>query len=155
MLIVNGKGYWIRVVGSPVENKFKPGINQWSFDLSIDETTQEKLLKAGMRKSYLKNKGDERGTFISFSRDATKADKTAGKPYNIIDHHGNPWSDELIGNGSTLNVMVSLNERSYNGMTFLKPSAIKLQVYDHVKYEAKGFPTKQDSVKQEKTEETW
>lgn len=156
-ILVQGKAYYARIVGAPHPNKFKEGINQWSFDLSIDEEEADKLLKAGMKKSYLRNKDDERGTFISFSRDDVRTDKTPGKPYHIVDAQNREWDQNtLIGNGSVLNVAVSLNERTFRGDKFLKPGAVACQVWELCKYENKStFQSKPVSDETVTQEETW
>ena len=148
-MLIKGQAFWCRVVGAPHDNKFTKS-KQWSFDLSVDKETIQKLLEAGMRKTYIRNKADERGDFLSFQRDATKKDGTEGKPFKIVDAQNNPWpTDKLIGNGSTLNVIVTLNEREFRGEKFLKPSAINLQVWDLVEYSkgssGSGFPVKEVS----------
>ena len=156
-MMIQGKTYWNRTVGEPHENKFAKS-KQWSFDLSIDEDTEKKLLAKGMRKTYIRNKDDERGNFLSFNRDAIKKDGSAGKPYEIVDDQGLPWDQsKLIGNGSVLNCIITMNEREYNGSKFLKPSCVKFQVYDLVTYEAKGtFPVKQaEAVDPTNSAETW
>lgn len=162
MVLIQGKAHWCRIVGSPHNNKFNPDVPQWSFDLSVDDKTATTLLDLGMRKRYLKNKSDERGTFLSFVRESKRKDGTAGKPFKIVDAHNNPWpEDKLIGNGSTLNVIVTLSERSWAGEKFLKPSAISVQVWDLVDYEGKSeFPDKpdvllEDAVDTDGEKETW
>lgn len=130
-MLIQGKSYWTKILGHPVVNKFDDTKKQWSFDLAIDQETKTKLLDAGMRKSKVRNKNDERGDFISFVRDATRKDGSPGKPFEVVDHRGEPWNPKrMIGNGSTLNVVVQLNERSYKGDKFLVPGAIKIQVWD-------------------------
>lgn len=142
-MMINGKGYWFKAAGKPRVNKYS-NKEQWSFDLSITEDTQKSLLDKGMRKNYLRNKDDERGTFLTFVRDAVKQDGTDGKPFKIIDAHGNPWPEgKLVGNGSELNVVVTLNEREFNKQKFLKPSAVAVQVWNLVEYESGKFPTKE------------
>lgn len=143
--MINGKAYWFKANGAPKVNKFsqKP---QWSFDLSVDEKTQTDLLEKGMRKNYLRNKGDERGTFLTFTRDSVKQDGTEGKPFKIVDAQGKDWPEgKLVGNGSELNVVVTLNEREFNKQKFLKPSAVAIQVWTLVQYESGKFPTKEAS----------
>jgi hypothetical protein len=154
-MMISGKGYWCKVVGAPVPNKFKPDVPQWAFDLSIDEATEKELLGKGMSKSSLKNKGDDRGTFITFTRDAVKKDGTPGKPFSIVDNKKNPWDNRLIGNGSELNVVVSLNERTYLGKTFLKPSAVSIQVWTLVEYKSGEFQVKDDTDEQKTGTDNW
>ena len=140
-MLISGKCYWAKITGNPVQTQFHNG---WSFDLSLDQGAQEQLIKAGIKKSSLKDKGDDRGVFVTFRRDAERKDGTPGKPYQVIDAHNNPWPDgKLVGNGSTLNVLVALNEREYKKEKFLKPSAVKIQVWDLVDFKSSNqFPVK-------------
>lgn len=152
-MMIQGRAFYARITGLPHKNKFNPDVDQWSFELSVDEDVQKKLLAAGMKPTYLRNKNDERGTFISFSRDATKKDGTEGKPYTVVDSKKEPWNpDTKIGNGSVLNCIVQLNERTFRGEKFLKPGAIQIQVWEHSPYEGKSdFVVKED----DETEKEW
>lgn len=157
MTMISGKAFWFKATGAPRPNKFNPKVPRWSFDISVDTENQQKLLEKGMKDSYLKNKGDERGTFLTFDRDSIKTDGSPGKPFRIVDGKNNPWPDGVeVGNGSDINVVVTLNEREFRGAKFLKPSAVAVQIWNLVAYEA-GFPTKdgdEDEDGQEKTG-TW
>lgn len=157
-MLIQGKTTWCRVTGAPHANKFNPAVPQWSFDLSVDEETQSKLLKLGVRKNTFKDKGDDRGTFISFTRNSVKADGTAGKPFDVKDAQGETWDDSVkIGNGSVLNVIVMLSERQFGSDKFLKPSALKIQVWGHVPYTGNDgeFPTREASAETPEVEKEW
>lgn len=144
MSMVTGRVFWAKL-NEPRPNKFKEGAKQWSFDLSLDEENKNILLKQGMKPSYIRNKGDERGDFISFVRDEQKADGSPGKPFSIVDSQKQPWpADKLIGNGSTLNCVVKLNERTFRGDKFLKPSCLSIQVWSLKEYsQDAGFSVKE------------
>ena len=141
-MIISGKSYWCKILGKPVTGEYGTA---WSFDLAIDADTKKRLLSAGMSPDYVKNKSDDRGDFITFKRNAVKTDGTNAKPYSVVGPDKTEWpQNKLIGNGSTLNVMVSLNETKYKGKTKLKPSAVAVQVWELVPFEGKGdggFPT--------------
>lgn len=155
MTMVSGKAFWTKIVGAPRPNKFNPKVPQWSFDLSVDTENQQKLLEKGMKASYLKNKNDERGVFLTFTRDSIKTDGSPGKPFRIVDSKNNPWPDGVeIGNGSDVNVVVTLNEREFRGQKFLKPSAVAVQVWNLVKYDS-AFPTKEDDETETEETGTW
>src|SRR4051812_34403485 len=114
MLIQGGKAYWAKVVGNPVPGYDKTK-KEWSFDLAlggatIDGQDATKALRSLGLGRYIKNKADDRGDYIHMKRKALKADGSASTPIRIVDHHNEPWDTRLIGNGSTLNVSVGLNE---------------------------------------------
>jgi hypothetical protein len=146
MALLQGKAFWAKVVGEP-----KPGYDkskrEWSIDVAIDDTTRKALAKEGLG-SYIKNKGDERGDFVSFKRKELKSDGTKAKPIRIVDHNGQDWpAKKLIGNGSTVNVKYLINEYEYNGKKGKKPGILAIQVWDLVEYEGKDgdqedFPTR-------------
>lgn len=132
-MIISGKIYWAKILGAPQPTKYSPG--EWSFDLSVDKGTREKMVKAGVKQSYFKNKDDEKGTFLQFKRAGKKKDGESAKPFTVIDAQKKEWDDStLIGNGSEVNVRIALNEREYNNEKFLKPSAIAIQVWKLEEY---------------------
>ena len=134
MPILQGQAYYAKVIGKP-----KPGYDktklEWSTDVAINSETKKRLIKEGVG-AYIKNKGDDRGDFISFKRAATKMDGTPGKPIEVVDNKGQPWDQNtFIGNKSVVNVMYALNEKAAGG---LKPGLIKMQVWEHVPYVPTG-----------------
>jgi hypothetical protein len=151
MGLLRGTAKWAKIVGNPSKG-YNEGEREWSFDLVIDKETEKALLDEGMHKDYLReNKEGE--TYIKFVRKELNKDGDPSKPFAIIDHRGNDWGRDLIGNGSILNVKYALNKVTVRGQDKMKPSAIKIQVWDLVKYEGKGdFPTKEAT---EVTEESW
>jgi hypothetical protein len=156
-MLITGKIFWSKITGNPVVNKFNPAVPHWTFDLSLSDEEVNKLLAAGMKKTYVKNKQDNRGNFLSFTRDSKKKDPTDstrlvdGKPFTVKDAHDNDWPrGKEIGNGSTINVIIVLNERTYRGEKFLKPSAIAIQVWDLVEFtRTDGFPVREAEVEDE------
>lgn len=137
-MLINGKAFYARILGNPHTTEYNTE-GEWSFDLSVNEETAQKLLEAGMRKTFLKTH-PEKGTFVSFKRNAVKSDGTAGKPFVVLDNQNEPWpQDKLIGNGSELNVIVVMSERtdSKKKEKYLRPSAIKVQVWNHIPFVGK------------------
>ena len=142
-MIVRATAYYAKVLGNPVPAYDKTK-KEWTIDLCFDDETVEKLTGEGMDRDYLRNKGDERGYFFTYRRPELRKDGSPATPIKVVDDKGQPWpSNKLIGNGSTVNVMIAMNQAGKKG---LKPSVISLQVWDHVPYEGSGsgFPTKED-----------
>lgn len=141
-MIISAKAYYAKILGAPVQAYDKTK-KEWTIDLCFDDETVEKLVAEGMDKEYLRNKGDERGYFFTYRRPELRKDGSPSTPIKVVDDKGQPWdASKLIGNGSTLNVMVALNQAGKKG---LKPSVISIQVWDHVAYQGGGeFPTKED-----------
>lgn len=131
-MIIQGKAYWAKVLGEPgwgYKNQYK----EWSIDVTLDAKTMKKLIAEGVAKDKIKNKGDDRGNFLTFKRRETKKDGNPAKPFLVIGPDGKtPWPQtELIGNGSVVNAKLILNENEDGTM---RPSLLKLQVVEHVPY---------------------
>lgn len=151
MSLMTGKIYWAKVVGKPF-NKYQSDEKEWSFDLSVDKKTMKQLISEGVPKESFKNKGNEQGDFLKFARNAVNRDSAPAQPFRIVDAQGNDWGNELIGNGSTVNIKYVLNEKTYKGKNYLKPACLAIQVWDHVKYQPKSpFPSKGVSTEQDDT----
>lgn len=139
-MLIQGKTKWCKIVGEPswgYLNSFK----EWSVDVYVDEATQEKLKTQGLGPK-LKDKGD--GTYITFKRKELKADGTPNQPIRVVDHHGEPWDNRKIGNGSTVNVNFVPYEYK-PGQTNV--NILSLQVWDYVAYTGGGeFPTREDNA---------
>jgi hypothetical protein len=147
-VIIRAKAYWAKVIGKPVKAYDPKDPPEWTIDLALDEDTKKKLLAEGMTESYIKNKGDDRGDFITFRRKSIKQDGNAAKPIEVVDDKRKPWDDRKLGNGTVVNAMVVLNEiPGPGGKLKNKPGLIKLQVVELVEYaggERDEFPSSED-----------
>lgn len=143
--IVKGKIYWAKIVGEPTEDQYK-GLG-WSFDLAVDEATKEDLIRRGCPANKFKNKDDDRGDFLQFFRAAEKRDGTPGSPFKIVDSHKKDWTDAKIGNGSDVNIQMTINDWKFAGKSGKKPAVIAIQIWDLIPYGegSGGFQEKKDS----------
>lgn len=133
-MIINGIAHWAKVVG-PAQPGYDKTQKEWSIDVAINEATKKVLQEAGIG-SKVKNKGDDRGDFITFKRKELRSDGTPAKPIEIKNSMGKPWDGKtLIGNGSEVNIKFLVNEVPYNGKVFKKPGILALQVVKLVEYE--------------------
>lgn len=134
-MIIKGKGFWCKIVGAPGWG-YKNQHKEWSMDLSISDETETALLNAGMDPSYVKDKGDEKGKYLTFRRRELRADGTPGKPIEIVDRNGQAWDGKtLIGNGSLLKVKIAMND--LDGKKTKKPGLIKVLVHELVPFEGR------------------
>lgn len=148
MPMIRGTASWAKIVGAPAK-AYDPGKFEWSVDVSVDEATRKDLIKQGIG-DKVRNKGDDRGDFLTFKRPSTRKDGTPSKPIEIVDHEGKPWPDGVkIGNGSILNVKYVINETEYGGRKFKKPGILKVQVWEHVPYEGRDGDDEEFPVKAE------
>lgn len=139
--VVTGKAYWPKL-GKPVQNYNKDG-EEWTIDVSLDADALKQMKGYGLT-SKIKNKGDERGDFITFKRATVKRNGPkkgeANAPIRVISPDGKtPWdTNKLIGNGSTVRVKFSLNE-TFNARTKekgMRADPLAVQVYEHLEYVA-------------------
>ena len=73
MTVINGKSYWAQVVAP--STKFDEG-GVYSIDVSVDAENKKKAEADGLK---IKNKGDERGHFVTIKRKATRKDGTQNR----------------------------------------------------------------------------
>tara|TARA_A100000172_G_scaffold80978_1_gene72204 strand:- start:1956 stop:2408 length:453 start_codon:yes stop_codon:yes gene_type:complete len=98
MSIISGEAYWAHVM-TP-NTKFNPD-GEWSVEICNLDATNKKIAEAdGLT---LKNKGDERGDFVTLKQYARTKDGTF-KPMSVKDAQRNPFpADKRVGNGSKVN----------------------------------------------------
>ena len=98
MSIISGEAYWAHVI-TP-NTKFNPD-GEWSVEICNLDATNKKIAEAdGLT---LKNKGDERGDFVTLKQYARTKDGTF-KPMSVKDAQRNPFpADKRVGNGSKVN----------------------------------------------------
>ena len=137
--MIQGQAKWVKI--------FKPALTydktdkEQTFDLVIGPDAKKTLAALGCGAQIKTNKDGE--DFIKFSRRVTKMnpdDKNGPRipstPIRVVDRAGKPWDpNTLIGNGSTLNVQVIVNDKMTGGK---KASVIAVQVWDLVEYEGNG-----------------
>lgn len=137
--VVQGKAFWTKL-NHPVPNYNKDGL-EWTLDVSLDKEASKELAGYGLG-SKIKNKGDERGDFITFKRASVKRSGPKkgeeNKPITVVSPDGKtPWPSAVhIGNGSIVKVKFTLNETTNlrtkeKGM---RADPLAIQVYEHSEY---------------------
>ena len=98
MSIISGEAYWAHVM-TP-NTKFNPD-GEWTVEICNLDTTNKKIAEAdGLT---LKNKGDERGDFVTLKQYARTQEGTF-RPMKVTDSQRNPFpTDKRVGNGSKVN----------------------------------------------------
>lgn len=104
MPVLNGKAYWASVV-TPNTTFDEDGV--YSIDLAVDEENKKSAVTEGLS---IKNKGDERGDFVTIKRKAKRKDGSLNRAPDIMDNMKRPLQNTLIGNGSTVNVLFKTYE---------------------------------------------
>ena len=128
MTVINGKSYWAQVVAP--STKFDEG-GVYSIDVSVDAENKKKAEADGLT---IKNKGDERGDFVSIKRKATRKDGTQNRAPEIKDNMKRPLEGVLIGNGSTVNVLYRMYDWKWGGNSGKSAELQAIQVVDLVPY---------------------
>lgn len=129
--IISGKAYWAAIVEP--NTTFEP---VWSVDITLDEKTKAIVEKDGLT---VKNKGDDRGEFVTLKRKVMKKDGTKRNGPSVKDSRNQPWGDQLVGNGSQVNVKYQPFEWKYAGKAGMSADLMAIQVVDLVPYTKDDF----------------
>ena len=130
MTVINGKAYWASVV-SPNTTFDSDGV--YTLDLSLDSKNKKIAESDGLK---IKNKGDEKGDFVTIKRKAKRKDGSLNKAPDVIDNMKRPLEGTLIGNGSAVNVLYKTYEWVHKptGNTGVSADLQAIQVVDLVPY---------------------
>jgi|TARA_B100000900_G_scaffold276029_1_gene235942 hypothetical protein len=131
MPILNGKAYWASVV-SPNTTFDEDGV--YSVDLAVDADNKKKAEAEGLS---IKNKGDDRGDFVTIKRKAKRKDGSPNKAPDVMDGMKRPLQNTLIGNGSDVNVLFKTYEWTHKptGRSGKSADLQAIQVVNLVAYE--------------------
>ena len=127
MPVLSGKSHWASIT-SP-NKTFEP--HKWMIDLSLEGEELEKAKKIGLS---IKNKGDERGDFVSITRKVYRKDGSENNAPSLVDSQKRPMENTLIGNGSDVNVLFKTYEWEYAGKSGVGSDLQKVQVVNLISY---------------------
>lgn len=104
-VVIRGVAHWAKVLGAPRLNKFN-GDKEWSIDLTPDADGLKELKRVGLTDRLRDPKdGDSRKEkYVSFRQKELRKDGTPNDPIRIVDARNRPWGNDLIGNGSVVEV---------------------------------------------------
>jgi|TARA_R100000149_G_scaffold38234_1_gene14728 hypothetical protein len=126
--IIQGTAYWASV--TQPNTTYEP---TWTIDVGNLSAKAKKILKADGLGDQIKNKGDEKGDFISIKQKVNKRDGSTFEPPKVVDGMKRPFTS-LIGNGSEVAVKYSAREWEYNGKSGVKADLKAVQVINHIPY---------------------
>lgn len=131
MPILNGKAYWASVV-SPNTTFDEDGV--YSVDIAVDANNKKLAEAEGLS---IKNKGDDRGDFVTIKRKAKRKDGNPNKAPDVMDGMKRPLQNTLIGNGSDVNVLYKTYEWTHKptGRSGKSADLQAIQVINLVAYE--------------------
>jgi hypothetical protein len=137
MPVLSGKSHWATIAAP--NTTFEP---VWSIDLAL---TGEELAKAQNMGMTIKNKGDERGDFVTIKRKVNRRDGGQNNPPALVDSNKNDMGQTLIGNGSDVNVLFKTYEWEYAGKSGVGADLQKVQVVKLIPYgDAEDFDVVSD-----------
>ena len=132
MPVISGTAYWAKVHQPHYDQYNEQGI--FSIDVTVDAKTKKQLQDLGLG-PRIKNKGDERNDFITIKRKYTRKDGTKNSAPRVVDSKKTPISpDDLIGNGSKVNVAFDTYDYNVKGNQGVGSSLKAVQVIKLIEY---------------------
>jgi hypothetical protein len=101
---LRGKASYAKILGDPIPNYNKDG-REWKMDLILDKTSLPELKKLGIS-DRVKSKEDynDGAPYLTFKQAEFKKDGSPNRPIQVVDSRNQPWGEDLIGNGSDVDV---------------------------------------------------
>ena len=129
MSVIKGSAYWASIV-SPNTTFDSDGV--WSIDVAnLDKKNLEVAKTDGLE---IKNKGDDRGDFVTVKRKVRRKDGSMNKAPEVKDAQKRTMINTLIGNGSEVNVLYSTYEWEFKGRSGVSADLRAIQVTNLVPY---------------------
>ena len=129
MSVLKGNAYWASIV-SPNTTFDSDGV--WSIDVgNLDKKNTDKAKADGLS---VKNKGDDRGDFVTVKRKVRRKDGNMNKAPEVVDAGKRAMSGTLIGNGSEVNVLYSTYDWEFKGRSGTSADLRAVQVTNLVPY---------------------
>jgi hypothetical protein len=130
--VLSGKAFWVSIK-TPNTTFNSDGV--WSVDVAqLDEKNIKKATDANLS---VKNKGDDRGNFVTIKRNVKRKDGNMNTKPAVHDSSKKDISDTLIGNGSDVNVLYSTYEWNFSGKSGVSADLHGIQVTNLIPYAPK------------------
>lgn len=128
MPVLSGKSHWA-TISSP-NTTYEP---VYSIDLALTGAELDKAKNLGL---IIKNKGDDRGDFVSIKRKQYRRDGSENTKPALKDAQKRDMGNVLIGNGSDVNVLFKTYEWEYAGKSGIGTDLQAVQVVNLIPYGA-------------------
>lgn len=128
MPVLSGKSHWA-AISSP-NTTYEP---VYSIDLALTGAELDKAKNLGL---IIKNKGDDRGDFVSIKRKQYRRDGSENTKPALKDAQKRDMGNVLIGNGSDVNVLFKTYEWEYAGKSGIGTDLQAVQVVNLIPYGA-------------------
>jgi len=129
MPVITGTAYWAAIT-NPNTTFDSDGI--WSIDVAnLDKKNLEMVKKDGLA---IKNKGDDRGDFVTVKRKVRRKDGSLNRAPDLVDGQKRTMTNTLIGNGSKVNVHYTTYEWEFKGRAGVSADLRAVQVVELIPY---------------------
>ena len=129
MSVIQGKAYWASVM-RPNTTFDSDGV--WTVDVSLD--AKNKKIAEG-DKLTIKNKGDDRGDYVTVRRNVRRKDGSFNKAPQVMDSQKRVMKETLIGNGSEVSVLYTTYDWEFKGRSGTNADHRAIQVKNLVPYQ--------------------
>jgi len=129
MSVISGTAYWAAIT-NPNTTFDSDGV--WTVDVSnLDKKNLAVVKKDGLT---IKNKGDDRGDFVTVKRKVRRKDGSLNRAPDLVDGQKRTMTNTLIGNGSKVNVHYTTYEWEFKGRAGVSADLRAIQVTDLIPY---------------------
>ena len=129
MSVIQGKAYWASVM-RPNTTFDSDGV--WTVDVSLD--AKNKKIAEG-DKLTIKNKGDDRGDYVTVRRNVRRKDGSFNKAPQVMDSQKRVMKETLIGNASEISVLYTTYDWEFKGRSGTNADLRAIQVKNLVPYQ--------------------
>lgn len=127
--VVSGTAYWASVI---VPNTRYDPDGVWTIDVgNLDDLNKKKVQEEGLT---IKNKGDEKGDFVTIKRNVRNKKGGFNKAPSVMDSNKRMLTETMIGNGSKVNVGYVPFDWNFGGNPGVSGDLRTVQVTDLVPY---------------------
>ena len=129
MSVIQGKAYWASVM-RPNTTFDSDGV--WTVDVSLD--AKNKKIAEG-DKLTIKNKGDDRGDYVTVKRNVRRKDGSFNKAPQVMDSQKRVMKETLIGNASEISVLYTTYDWEFKGRSGTNADLRAIQIKNLVPYQ--------------------
>ena len=129
MSVIQGKAYWASVM-RPNTTFDSDGV--WTVDVSLD--AKNKKIAEG-DKLTIKNKGDDRGDYVTVRRNVRRKDGSFNKAPQVMDSQKRVMKETLIGNASEISVLYTTYDWEFKGRSGTNADLRAIQIKNLVPYQ--------------------
>ena len=127
--VIAGTAYWASVI-HPNTKFDADGV--WTIDVgNLDDLNKKKAKKDGLT---IKDKGDEKGEFVTIKRRVRNNKGVLNRAPNVVDANKRLITATMIGNGSKVNVLYEPFEWNFGGKSGVSADLRAVQVTELVPY---------------------